>query len=161
MEPKEQKEIKSPPEKLLDELTINVKSERENMLQNIKELAEQAKNADGPWQSASDTSRRQNSWLANSLLQQLDWQDLALQKTQDIITTKLKDPTKRVSIGTILRLKEKNLEENLTFFCVEEGLGGRELLVDGETYITISQNTKIVRDINNGSIDCEILEEPF
>ena len=114
-----------------------------------------------PWQSASDTSRRQNSWLANSLLQQLDWQDLALQKTQDIITTKLKDPTKRVSIGTILRLKEKNLEENLTFFCVEEGLGGRELLVDGETYITISQNTKIVRDINNGSIDCEILEEPF
>lgn len=159
MEPTEEKETKTLSEKLLDQLTIKVAGEREKALQNIKELSNQAKDADGPWQSTSDTSKKQNSWLANSLLQQSDRQYLALQKTQDAINTKSKDQTRKVSIGTILRLKEDYEEEDTILFCVEEGLGGQELSIDGETYTTISLNANLIKDINKGSVDCEIIEE--
>lgn len=98
--------------------------------------------ADGPWQSTYDTTKKEQAWLSNSLDRQIEQLEISLRNFLEL-TKNEKELNTVVSVGSIIRTR--NCQTNICewFVLVSGGIGGRNLKVESEEIMTISTESKL------------------
>ncbi len=114
-------------------------------------LVESCQDADGPMQSTHDTTRQTSGWLMNAFSLQDNKILTALEILDQNVNT---EPPNDNIIGRILTYEDLQLtreddDENDYFFSVPDALGGREFRIDGNTYLTLSIESPILKSVTN------------
>ncbi len=134
---------------LLRELGIVLAMEFQEKQQNRDDLLLICQDANGPMQSTHDTTRQASGWLLNALY----LYDIKIQKAFETLIRSINERTNNENnFGYVLTFEELHLTKELDdkndfFFSVPEGLGGREFSFDGDTYLTISTQSKILKSL--------------
>lgn len=110
---------------------------------------EAAISADGPWQATYDTTKKEQSWLANALHERAKQK----RKNLEVFLRTLQENNDQLRKGKTIRIgsifKIENLEENYTetFMLVSRGLGGEQIQLEKSTITTISAESKLGRSV--------------
>jgi len=126
---------------IVRQLSYSIKTLEEGR-DNAKEMAI---NADGPWQATYDTTKKEQSWLANALHERIQRK----QEDLKVFLRKLEENKgklekgKTLVVGSIFKIESSEEDLAEVFMLVSRGLGGEQIQLEGSAITTISTESKL------------------
>jgi len=118
---------------------------RDTYYSDAEQAGEVAKSADGPMQSRHDTTKKEQSWLANAFGDRGDLVNTLLANWEEIFEDQ---PGEEIGIGSLILLEDTIQSRKDWFFLVPFNAGGLKVSVEEVVVQALNSNSLLGNSIN-------------